>query len=162
MSTNAPAAPTGLPPLRDARIAIIAARFNQHLTDRMVTQTLERLAERGVPVEPKVDVHRVPGAFELPLAARLAIDTEQYDAIICLGCVIRGDTPHFDYVAGECARGVQQVALATGVPVIFGVLTTNTEQQALDRVDGTHSRAGHNAADAAVEMVHLARALGNR
>jgi 6,7-dimethyl-8-ribityllumazine synthase len=98
----------------------------------------------------------VPGAFELPVAAKLLARTKRYRAVICLGCVVRGDTPHFDYVAGEAARGIQQVAIDETIPVIFGVLTTNTEQQALDRVGGSHGHAGERAAEAALEMIALA------
>jgi 6,7-dimethyl-8-ribityllumazine synthase len=101
----------------------------------------------------RVEVHRVPGAFELPVAAKVMARTGRFAAIICLGCVVRGDTPHFEYVAGEAARGIQQVALSQELPVIFGVLTTNTEQQAWDRAGGKHSHAGVNSADAAVEMI---------
>jgi 6,7-dimethyl-8-ribityllumazine synthase len=104
-----------------------------------------------------MEVHRVPGAFELPLAAKVLAASKRFDAIICLGCVIRGDTPHFDYVAGECARGVQQVSLSESLPVIFGVLTTNTLEQALERIDAKspHGHAGERAAEAAAEMVAL-------
>ena len=101
----------------------------------------------------RVEIHKVPGAFELPVAAKVLAGTKRFHAVICLGCVIRGDTPHFDYVAGEAARGIQQVAVTEGVPVIFGVLTTNTEQQALDRVGGAHGHAGERAAEAAAEMI---------
>lgn len=149
--------PRELPRLDDARIAVVAARFNGHITDELLRGCLERLAENGV-ASPTV-VERVPGAFELPVAARLLADRDDIEAVICLGCVIRGETPHFDYVAGECARGLQQVAVTSGKPVILGVLTTNTEQQALDRAGGAHSHAGRNAADAAVEMVALGRAV---
>ena len=100
-------------------------------------------------------MYRVPGAFELPVAAKALAETRTYRAVICLGCVIKGDTPHFDFVAGEAARGIQQVAVDTGVPVIFGVLTTHNEPQALDRAGGSHSHAGRNAAEAALEMVAL-------
>jgi 6,7-dimethyl-8-ribityllumazine synthase len=97
----------------------------------------------------------VPGAFELPLAAKALAQTKRFAAVICLGAVIRGDTPHFDFVAGECARGISTVALSENLPVIFGVLTTNTEQQALDRIGGSHGHAGERAAEAAMEMISL-------
>ena len=99
-------------------------------------------------------VHRVPGAFELPLAAKIAATSGKFGAVICLGAVVRGETPHFDFVAGEAARGIQNVALETQIPVIFGVLTTNTEKQARDRLD-----AGTRAADAAIEMIQFAQSL---
>ncbi len=95
----------------------------------------------------------MPGAFELPVTAKVLADTGRFAAVVCLGAVVRGDTPHFDFVAGEAARGCQAVAVATGVPVIFGVLTTNTEQQAWDRAGGSHGHAGRSAAEAAVEMI---------
>ena len=107
----------------------------------------------------RVELHRVPGAFELPVAAKLLAETETFDAIVCLGCVIRGDTPHFEYVAGECARGIMQVSIDQSLPVIFGVLTTNTEQQAIDRIGGTHGHAGISAANAAAEMILLAETI---
>src|SRR5262249_32267717 len=107
----------------------------------------------------QIEVHRVPGAFELPLAAKVLAGTKRFDAIICLGCVIRGDTPHFDFVAGECARGIQNVSLSEKLPVIFGVLTTNTEKQARDRAGGKNGHAGRNAALAAVEMISLLHSI---
>ena len=157
MSTQHPiAVAVNLPP--GVRVGVVAARFNAPIVDELLRGCVERLHERGLAAA-DVDVHRVPGAFELPVAAKLLADSGRCAAVICLGCVVRGDTPHFDYVAGEAARGIQHVAITTGVPVIFGVLTTNTEQQALDRAGGAHSHAGVNAADAAVEMIALAAAL---
>jgi 6,7-dimethyl-8-ribityllumazine synthase len=144
-----------LPP--DARVAVVAARFNAHITDELLAGCVRRLEELGLTRE-HVEVHRVPGAFELPVAARVLAHTRRFSAVICLGCVVRGDTPHFDFVAGECARGIQQVAILESLPVIFGVLTTNTEQQALDRAGGSHSHAGQNAADAAAEMIAMVTA----
>ena len=140
------------------RIAVVAARFNAAIVDELLRGCVARLKERGL-TDADIAAHRVPGAFELPVAAKLLADTKRYGAVICLGCVVRGDTPHFDYVAGEAARGIGQAALATGVPVVFGVLTTNTDQQAKDRAGGVHSHAGVNAADAAVEMIALAAAI---
>lgn len=142
----------------DARVAVVAARFNAHIVDELLAGAEARLKELGLDGA-RVDVHRVPGAFELPVAAKMLIDTQRYAAVICLGCVIRGDTAHFDYVAGEAARGIQNVATQTGVPVIFGVLTTENEQQARDRTGGSHGHAGRSAADAAVEMIALAHAI---
>lgn len=138
----------------DARIAVIAARFNAHITDVLYQGCLDRLTELGIGAA-RVVLHRVPGAFELPVAAKMLADRGDISAIICIGCIIRGDTPHFDFVAAEAARGIQQVAISTGIPVIFGVLTVNTEQQALDRAGGSHSHAGRNAAEAALEMIAL-------
>ena len=153
MSTHAPAFnPADVP--EDATVAIVAARFNAHIVDELLAGCLRRLAEMGID-EDRIDVHRVPGAFELPVAAQALAETEEYAAIICLGCVIRGDTPHFDYVAGEAARGIQQVAQNHTLPVIFGVLTTDTEEQARQRIGGSHGHAGERAAEAAAEMIVL-------
>ena len=153
MSTQVPASdPIQIP--TNARIAIAAARFNAPIVDELLAGCLRRLGALGVAAE-RVDLNRVPGAFELPLAAKALARTKQFAAVICLGAVIRGDTPHFDYVAGECARGIAEVSLTECLPVIFGVLTTNTEQQALDRIGGSHGHAGERAAEAAVEMIAL-------
>jgi len=139
---------------KDSRVAIVAARFNAHIVDELLEGCRRRLAEVQI-TGPRVEIHRVPGAFELPVAAKALADTKKFAAVICLGCVIRGDTPHFDYVAGEAARGIQLVAIETSLPIIFGVLTTNTEQQARDRIGGSHGHAGERAADAAMEMIAL-------
>ena len=147
---------TEFPP--DARLAIVAARFNEEIVNELTDGCVRRIAQLGLD-EARVLVHRVPGAFELPLAAKLLARTKRFNAIICLGCVIRGETPHFDYVAGEAARGIQRVALDEGVPVIFGVLTTDTEEQARDRAGGRHGHAGERAAEAAAEMIALAASV---
>lgn len=153
MSTQAPsAASVRLPP--DVRIGIVAARFNASIVDELLAGCSRRLRALGV-TDDRAEVHRVPGAFELPIAAQAMARTRRFSAVICLGCVVRGDTPHFDYVAGEAARGIQQVALTEHLPVIFGVLTTNTEQQARDRTGGPQGHAGERAADAAAEMISL-------
>jgi len=136
----------------DARVGVVAARFNEPIVDELLAGCLRRLMELGVEGD-RVEVHRVPGAFELPLAAQALARTGRVSAVICLGCVIRGDTPHFDFIAGEAARGVRQVALSEHLPIIFGVLTTNTEQQARDRAGGKNGHAGERAADAAAEMI---------
>lgn len=157
MSTQAPAfVPADIP--SDAKIAIVAARFNQKLVDALLEGCRARLEHHGIDPE-RIDIQRVPGAFELPLAARALAQTKRFRAIICLGAVVRGETPHFDYVAGECARGIQSVALSEGLPVIFGVLTTNNEQQAWDRCGGAHGHAGERAADAALEMIAMLRKI---
>ncbi|CAN5612496.1 6,7-dimethyl-8-ribityllumazine synthase [soil metagenome] len=139
---------------RDSRVGIVAARFNSYIVDELLAGCLRRLNALGVSTD-QIDVHHVPGAFELPVAAKMLINLGRVHAVICLGCVIRGDTPHFDFVAGEAARGIQQVAIDSGKPVIFGVLTTNTEQQARDRIGGSHGHAGERAAEAALEMIAL-------
>lgn len=151
MSTNVPIPSQAKLPA-DVRVAVVAARFNGAIVDELLAGCLRRLAELGADSQ-HVEVYRVPGAFELPVAAKVAARTKRFGAVICLGCVVRGDTPHFDYVAGEAARGIQDVAISEGLPVIFGVLTTNTEQQALDRTGGAHGHAGERAADAAGEMI---------
>ena len=153
MSTHVPKpAATSFPP--GTRVAVVAARFNAHIVDELLAGCLRRLKELGLDGE-RVETFRVPGAFELPVAAKLLGQTARFDAVICLGCVIRGDTPHFDYVAGECATGIQRVAVDAGLPVIFGVLTTNTEEQARARTGGAHGHAGERAAEAAAEMVAM-------
>jgi len=151
MSRRVPSPATVKLPVR-ARVAIVAARFNAEIVDQLLAGCTARLAELGLP-ESKVAIHRVPGAFELPVTAKALAQTRKFAAIICLGCVVRGDTPHFDYVAGQAAAGIQQAALATSLPIIFGVLTTNTHQQALDRIGGSHGHTGRQAAEAAVEMI---------
>jgi 6,7-dimethyl-8-ribityllumazine synthase len=157
MSTQVPAyEPASIPAA--ARIAIVAARFNAPIVDELLAGCLGRLKELGLEGD-RVAVHYVPGAFELPLAAKAIARTGGFAAVICLGAVIRGDTPHFEFVAGECARGIAQVSLSENLPVIFGVLTTNTHQQALDRIGGSHGHAGQRAAEAAVEMIALLSGL---
>jgi 6,7-dimethyl-8-ribityllumazine synthase len=138
----------------DARFAIVAARFNAAIVDALLAGCLGRLEALGVPQD-HIEAHRVPGAFELPVAAKALAKTGRFSAIICLGAVIRGDTPHFDFVAGESARGIMDVSISQALPVIFGVLTTETEQQARDRTGGKHGHAGERAAEAAVEMAAL-------
>ena len=156
MSTNVPD-PSADRYAPGTRVAVVAARFNNAIVDELLSGCLLRLAELGGTAE----VYRVPGAFELPVAAKVAAQTGRFAAVICLGCVIRGDTPHFEYVAGEAARGIQQVALDECLPVIFGVLTTNTEQQALDRTGGAHGHAGERAAEAAAEMIAMLAKAGD-
>jgi 6,7-dimethyl-8-ribityllumazine synthase len=138
------------------RIAIVAGRFNDHVTKRLLEGALDTLHELGVD---DVPVHWVPGAFEIPLVAQRL--TPSSDAVVCLGAVIRGETAHFDLVAGQCAAGIQRVALDTGIPVIFGVLATENVEQALARAGGAHSHAGGEAARTAVEMVSLLRQLSS-
>lgn len=136
---------------RGLSFAIVVARFNSEITNKLLSGARQAFEQNAVD---KVDVFYVPGAFELPLAAkRLA---SRYKGIVALGAVIRGDTPHFDYVAGECARGLQQVMLETGVAVAFGVLTTDTLEQAAARAGGKHGNKGHDAAMTAIEMARFA------
>lgn len=131
-------------------VAVIAARWNAAIVERLLEGCLMRLAELGVSAERR-EVFRVPGSLELPVAARAAATCGRFHAVVVLGCVIRGETWHFEAVAGQCVAGVRQVAVETGVPVIFGVLTVDTEAQALARSGGEHGHAGRDAADAAVE-----------
>ena len=153
MSTHAPQA-ASVQIAKGVRIAVIAARFNAFIVDELLNGCQRRLAELGAEAN-CIETFRVPGAFELPAAAKAAAQSRRFAAVICLGCVIRGDTPHFDFVAGEAARGIQAVAIAEALPVIFGVLTTNTEEQARARAGGSHSHAGRNAADTAAEMISV-------
>lgn len=140
------------------RIAVVAARFNHFVVDKLLAGAVETLTQAGISSQ-DLDIVRVPGAFELPLAARKLAASHNYDAVITLGAVIRGGTPHFDYVAGECARGVSQAARDSGVPVIFGVLTCDTLEQATERSGGDHGNKGADSALAAIEMADLLRKL---
>jgi 6,7-dimethyl-8-ribityllumazine synthase len=139
---------------RQRRVVIIAARFNASLVDQLVDGATQAWrAHGGDPA--RLLVERVPGAFELPLAAKMFAASGAVEAVVALGCVIRGDTPHFDYVAGECARGLMDAGLATGIPVIFGVLTTETLAQAEERADTTRMNKGRESMEAALEMIQL-------
>jgi 6,7-dimethyl-8-ribityllumazine synthase len=138
------------------RIAIVAGRFNDHVTKPLLEAAVSTLCDLGLT---EVPVHWVPGAFEIPLVAQRLARSGRVDAVVCLGAVIRGDTPHFDFVAGECAAGVARVALDTGVPCIFGVLTTDDLDQALARAGGAAGNKGAEAARTAVEMVDLLRVV---
>jgi 6,7-dimethyl-8-ribityllumazine synthase len=135
------------------RIAVIAARFNEHITKPLLSGALDTLHHHGVAGD--VPVYWVPGAFEIPVVAMRLASSGDYDAIVCLGAVIRGDTPHFEFVARECAAGVSQVALTTGVPCAFGVLTTDDLEQALARCGGAEGNKGCEAAHTAIEMAAL-------
>jgi 6,7-dimethyl-8-ribityllumazine synthase len=139
---------------RGRRFAIVAARFNEVITAKLLTGAVDCLSSHDVDGD-DLDVAWVPGAFELPLAARALATTGTYDAVICVGAVIRGETPHFDFVAGQAAEGIRRVAEDTGVPVIFGVLTTETLDQAAERAGGAHGNKGWDAAMAAIEMASL-------
>ncbi|MBX5446174.1 6,7-dimethyl-8-ribityllumazine synthase [Sphaerobacter sp.] len=140
---------------RGLRIGIVVARFNEFVTSKLMEGALDALVRHEVDPD-AIDVLWVPGSFEIPLAAKRMADSGRYDAVVCLGAVIRGATPHFDYVAAEVAKGVANVSLATGVPVIFGVLTTDTIEQAIERA-GT--KAGNKGFDAAVTAIEMANAL---
>jgi len=140
------------------RVAIAVARFNSFITDRLLAGALDGLRRHGV-AEDDVTVVRVPGSWELPVTVKALAESSKYDAIISLGAVIRGDTPHFDYVAGEAAKGVGQVMVSTGVPVAFGVLTTNTLEQAIDRAGAKSGNKGFDAATTVIEMVSVLRQI---
>jgi 6,7-dimethyl-8-ribityllumazine synthase len=141
----------------DARFAVVAARFNERIVKRLLAGAQRALASAGV-ADDAVDVHWVPGSFELPLAAACLARTGRYRAIVCVGCVIKGETPHFDFVAGQAAAGIQRVALETGVPATFGVITALTEEQAWERAGGEVGNRGQEAADAAIEMAAFVHA----
>ncbi|MEJ2540997.1 MAG: 6,7-dimethyl-8-ribityllumazine synthase [Gemmatimonadota bacterium] len=142
-----------------AQVAVVAARFNGDFTGRMLESTLATLVRHGVDPE-DIEVVRVPGAWELPQAVAAIAETGAVDVVVALGCVIRGDTPHFDFVAGEAARGLMDTALASGVPVILGLLTTETREQAAERADPERQDKGGEAALAALEMAALFRTDG--
>jgi 6,7-dimethyl-8-ribityllumazine synthase len=145
---------TGNPAGSIRRIAVIASRFNETVTRALVEGAMDALVRHGVAFD-DVDVMWVPGAWELPLAVRRAMSTERYDAIVALGAVIRGDTPHFDYVAGEASRGLADASRDSDVPLGFGLLTCDTMEQALERCGGSHGNKGWDAAVAALEMTDL-------
>jgi len=141
---------------KNFRFAIIASHWNDSIMSRLVAGALEALHEASVKDEAIV-VYRVPGSFEIPLCALKAAQSKNFAAVICLGVIIRGDTPHFDYVAAETARGITEVNLKTGVPALFGVITANTVEQANARAGARHDNKGYEAATAAVEVVNLYR-----
>ena len=145
---------TGNPAGSSRRIAVVASRFNETVTRALVDGAMDALVRHGVAFD-DVDVIWVPGAWELPLAVRRAMATERYDAVVALGAVIRGDTPHFDYVAGEASRGLADASRDSDVPLGFGLLTCDTMEQALDRCGGAHGNKGWDAAMAALEMTDL-------
>jgi len=141
------------------RFAIVVSRFNDFITEKLVGGAMDALTRTGV--EPDgVHIVKVPGAFEIPLAAKKMARTRRYDAVICLGAVIRGATPHFDYVSAEVSKGVAQVSLDAEVPVIFGVITTDTIEQAIERAGTKSGNKGWSAAMSAVEMANLMETVG--
>jgi 6,7-dimethyl-8-ribityllumazine synthase len=140
------------------RFAVVVSRFNSFITERLLGGAMDALRRTGAP-DDMIDVVKVPGSWEVPLVAGELARQHRYDAVICLACVIRGETPHFDYVAAEAAKGVAHVSADTGVPVAFGVLTTNTLEQAIDRAGAKGGNKGFDAAMTAVEMANLLRTL---
>ena len=142
----------------DLRVALVAARFNDFVVEPLIRGALDALKRHGVG-EQQIDIVRVPGAFDIPVVARKLALSRRYQALVALGAVIRGDTPHFDYVAGECAAGIARIALESGVPIAFGVLTTDNVEQATDRAGGKAGNKGADAALVAMEMANLLRRL---
>ncbi len=136
------------------RFGIVVSRFNDFITEKLLGGAMDALLRTGVK-ESDIQVIKVPGAFEIPLAAQKVIQAGHYDAVICLGAVIRGSTPHFDYVCAEVSKGIAQVSLESGIPVIFGVVTTDSVEQAIERAGTKSGNKGWSAAMSAVEMANL-------
>lgn len=143
---------------KDARFCIVQSRFNSFITDRLTDGALDCL-NRHEGDEEQVDLVKVPGSYEIPLAAQKAAQSGKYDAVICLGAVIRGGTPHFDYIAAEVTKGIAQVMLSTGKPVIFGILTTDTIEEAIERAGTKMGNKGWEAAMTAMEMIQVLKKL---
>jgi 6,7-dimethyl-8-ribityllumazine synthase len=146
---------------KDFRFAIVESRWNELLTSKLTAGALDALERLGAEDE-NVEVFKVPGSFELPLTAKKVAMTGKFDAVICIGVVIRGETPHFDYVAGEAAKGIAQAAMSTNVPVLFGVVTADTVEQALNRCGIKSGNKGFDAAMSAVEIVSLLKEVGDK
>jgi 6,7-dimethyl-8-ribityllumazine synthase len=142
------------------RFAIVASRFNEFLVDKLVDGAKDCLVRHGAAAEAIAEI-LVPGSFELPFAAKLAARSGNYDAVICLGVLIRGDTPHFDFIAAEASKGIAQVGMDSGVPTLFGVLTTDKLEQAIERCGTKGGNKGWDASQAAIELVDLKRKLGS-
>lgn len=144
-----------------SRFAIAVSRFNEFVTSKLLGGAIDALVRHGCNEEDIICVH-VPGAFELPQAAKKLADSKKFDAVICLGCVIRGQTPHFEYIAGEAARGIARVGLDSGVPTTFGVITADTLEQAIERAGSKAGNKGVDAAMGAIEMVNLWKLMPGR
>jgi 6,7-dimethyl-8-ribityllumazine synthase len=140
------------------RIAVVVSRFHDFVTDRLLTGAVDAIREAGVG-DDDLELVRVPGAFEIPIAAQRVAETGRVAAVVCLGCLIRGATPHFEYIASACAHGITAAAAATGVPMTFGVLTTNSVEEALERAGPGDANKGREAALAALEMVRVMQAM---
>ncbi len=149
---------SGTPRGQGRRVVVVASRFNEPITRALVDGALDALVRHGTAFE-DIDVFWVPGAWELPLAVRAAMASERYDAVVAVGAVIRGDTPHFDYVAGEASRGLADATIESEIPLGFGLLTCDTIQQAEERAGGAHGNKGWDAAVAALEMADLMQHL---
>jgi 6,7-dimethyl-8-ribityllumazine synthase len=146
---------------RNRRFSIVASRFNEPIVERLISGALGALVRHGADPA-RMELVRVPGAYDLPVVVRRVAESGRADAIIALGAVIRGETAHFDYVATACATGLARIADDTGVPVAFGVLTTETDEQAMDRAGGRHGNRGADAAEAAIRLASLLQQLGGR
>lgn len=156
--------PRPLSPLEQAhglRVALVVSRFNEFVTDRLRLGALEALKAAGVGAT-QAEIFEVPGAFEIPFAARLVAATGRFDAVVCLGCLIRGETPHFDVIASAVAHGITAASGTTGVPMTFGVLTTNSADEALARAGQGPANKGYEAAAAAISVALLVRRVGGR
>lgn len=140
------------------RFVIIVSRFNSFITDRLLAGAMDALTRTGAAAD-SIEIIKVPGSWEIPLVAGEVARSHRYDAVICLSALIRGDTPHFDYIAAEAAKGIAHASLETGVPVSFGVLTTNTLEQAIDRAGAKGGNKGFDAAMSAIEMANLLRTM---
>lgn len=145
---------------RDARIAIVVSRFNDFITGKLLDAAIDTYRRHGGAPD-RLTVAHVPGSFELPVAAQKLAQSGRFEAVVCLGCIVRGATAHYDHVAAQCAAGVARVGLETGVPTIFGVITADTLEQAIDRAGGKHGNQGERAMLAAIEMTNLLRNLGS-
>jgi 6,7-dimethyl-8-ribityllumazine synthase len=143
---------------RGRKVALVASRFNEFFTRELIAGAQDCLRRHGVP-DADVDVAWVPGSFEIPLAAQRLARSGRYGAVICLGCLVQGDTPHFQYLAGEVVKGIAHVSLETGVPVVFGVITAETLEQAMERAGTKAGNKGFDAATTALEMIDLCAAL---
>ncbi|PKN00999.1 MAG: 6,7-dimethyl-8-ribityllumazine synthase [Elusimicrobia bacterium HGW-Elusimicrobia-1] len=139
---------------RNKKFAVVASRFNDFITARLVEGALDTLIRHEAD-EKNIEVWKVPGSFEIPALAKRIAASKKFDAVICLGCVIRGDTPHFDYVAAEAAKGIAQVSMSADVPVIFGVITADNLEQAVERAGAKAGNKGKDAAETAIEMANL-------
>lgn len=143
---------------RGRKVALVASRFNEFFTRELIAGAQDCLRRHGVP-DADVDVAWVPGSFEIPMAAQRLARSGRYGAVVCLGCLVQGDTPHFHYLAGEVVKGIAHVSLETGVPVVFGVITAETLEQAMERAGTKAGNKGFDAATTALEMIDLCAAL---
>lgn len=149
----------GVVPAPQAKVAIVVSRFNSFITERLVEGAVDTLKRQGQIADDQITLVRVPGAVEIPLAVKRLAKSKQFDGIIALGCVIRGGTAHFEYVSGECAKGIAQIALESEIPVAFGVLTTENLEQAIDRAGVKVGNKGVEAALSTLEMINVMNAL---